>query len=348
MKFNKTINIGNHLISEHGSVFIIAEAGVNHNGSMEIAKQMIDVACKANVNAIKFQIFSTEKLILESVDKAPYQKKTTEKNESQFEMLKKLEFKKKHFLELSSYCKMKKILFLATAFDDYSLDELDSINVDAYKISSTDITNIPFLKKAAKKGKPLIISTGMAFMSEVEFALEEIHKCNKNVILLQCTSSYPTNDNEVNLNVINTYKKQFDLIVGYSDHTRGIGASPYAVCMGAKVIEKHFTMDKKMKGPDHLASLSPRELNAFVKEIRKVETYLGSNIKKPTLSETKTRVSLQKCIVASARIKKGEAFSEKNITTKRTGGMGIPASNYYELIKKEASKEYRINDIIYE
>jgi N,N'-diacetyllegionaminate synthase len=346
MQFNKYIKIGKAIISSKEPVFIIAEAGVNHNGDIKIAKKLIDVATEARVDAVKFQAFKTENLILPDVSKPEYQSRTTEKKESQFEMLKRLEISMDQNQELLDYCKQKGIIFLTTPFDESSLDGLDTLDMPAYKIASTDTTNLPFLKKIAKKGKPVILSTGMSYLAEVEMALREIYPYNKDVVLLQCTANYPINDDEANLNVINTFKNKFDVILGYSDHSTGIGAAPYAVPLGVKVIEKHFTFDKGEKGPDHKASLNPDELKEFVQKIRIVEKFLGSEIKVPTLSETKTRKSLQKCLVAAKNIKKGEIITEDNIVAKRTGGIGISPLYYSKIIGKPATLNYNKNDII--
>ena len=346
LEFNKKIRIGEHEISQQSPVFIIAEAGVNHNGDIEIAKRLIDVAVNARVDAVKFQAFKSENLILEKVEKAPYQQKTTGTAESQFEMLKKLEISKKQNLELIEYCNMKNILFLSTPFDEESIEELSELNIAAFKIASTDTTNLPFLSKVAKKGKPIILSTGMCFLAEVQMALQEIYPYNKDVILLQCTANYPIGDDEANLNVIKTFQKEFDIIIGYSDHSVGIGAAPYSIPMGAKVVEKHFTIDKTIKGPDHRASLDKDELKLFVQEIRKVEKFLGQTQKMPSYAEMKTRKSLQKCLVALKDIKKGEIFTLDNMVAKRTGGIGISPIYYRNLLKSVAIKDYSKNDII--
>lgn len=345
MRFNKEIKIGEFKISESSETFIIAEAGVNHGGDIGIAKKMIDIAAESGANAVKFQAFKTEELILPNVTKSLYQLKTTSSSESQYEMLKKLEITKEQNKALKRYCD-KKIVFLTTPFDEVSLDELDEINLPAYKISSTDITNLPFLERVAKKGKPIILSTGMSYLSEIEMALSKIAQYCRDVILLQCTANYPINDEDANLAVINTYKKYFDILVGYSDHTIGIGASPYAVAMGSILIEKHFTIDKNLEGPDHKASLSPHELKELVKEIRRVERYMGASIKFPTISELNTRVSLQKCLVAATDIQRGEKFSEKNIIAKRMGGKGISPIYYEQIIEMTADKDYKKDDII--
>jgi len=346
MKFNKRIRIGKKQISNDDAVFIIAEAGVNHNGDINLAKKLIDVAAKAGADAVKFQAFKTESLILADVEKASYQQITTGKGETQFEMLKRLEITLHQNVELMEYCKQRNIIFLTTPFDENSLDEMDALDLPAYKVASTDTTNLPFLKRIAKKGKPIFLSTGMSYLSEVSEALKEITEFNHDIVLLQCTANYPIKDEEANLNVIQTYKEEFDILVGYSDHSVGLGASPFAVPMGACVVEKHFTLDKKATGPDHTASLSPDELKLYVKQIRTVEKYLGTYEKEPTADEQLTRRSLQKCLVALCEIKIGEAFTENNIVAKRTGGQGISPIHYKDLLTKTASRNYKPNDII--
>ena len=346
MHFNKILKIQDKVISEASATFIIAEAGVNHGGDINIAKKLIVLASEAGADAVKFQTFRAEHLILDSVKKAPYQQKTTDSQESQFDMLKKLEVSREQNLELKRYCQEKKIIFLTTPFDESSLDEIDELDLPAYKIASTDTTNLPFLKKVAQKGKPIFLSTGMTYLAEVQMALETIYEYSQDVVLLQCTANYPIDDVEANLSVINTFKNTFDVLVGYSDHTVGTGAAAFAIPMGAKVVEKHFTIDKSLEGPDHRASLSPDELKEFVKIVRKVDVFMGSSIKKPNLSETKTRASLQKCLVAQCTIQKGEIFSEENIIAKRTGGIGISPIYYQDLIGKASQKAYTIDEII--
>ena len=348
MKFNKNITIGNYKIGSGKPVFIIAEAGVNHNGELERAKALIDVAANSGADAVKFQAFKTENLILKNVEKAKYQMATTGKSESQFDMLKRLEITQDQNIELVNYCRKKDIIFLTTPFDEESLDELDTMDLPAYKVASTDATNLPFLKKIAKKGKPVFLSTGMCYLSEVKLALEQIHEFNQDVVLLQCSANYPIKDEDANLNVINTYKQEFDILVGYSDHSVGIGAAPYAVPMGAVVVEKHFTIDKSMEGPDHKASLSPSELKEFIQEIRRVESFLGGFEKTPTKDELKTRKALQKSLVALRNIKKGDFFTEHNIIAKRTGGKGISPINFKQLLGKKAIRDFSPNEIIHE
>jgi N-acetylneuraminate synthase len=348
MDFNKEILLGSKLISETSPAYIIAEAGVNHNGDIKIAKKLIDIAAEAKADAVKFQAFKTENLILEGVTKANYQIKNTGEQESQFQMLKKLELSTDQNKELLAYCKEKGIDFLTTPFDEESLDSLDSLNLIGYKIASTDLTNLPFLEKIANKNKPIILSTGMSYFSEVELALDVIYKFNKDVALLQCSANYPIADADANLNVITTYKNAFNMLIGYSDHSVGIGAAPYAVPMGAKIIEKHFTLDKSEAGPDHKASLDPQELIDFVSQIRKVEEYMGTAIKFPSKNEQTNRKALQKNLVAAMSIKIGDIFTKENLIARRTGGKGISPLYYREIIGKPSKANYTINEIINE
>ena len=346
MKFSSEIEVAGKIISRNAPAFIIAEAGVNHGGNMDKAKQLVDVAVAAGADAVKFQAFKTESLILRNVSKAPYQTQTTEASESQFDMLKRLEISKEQNIELMNYCSSKGILFLTTPFDADSLNELDDLELPAFKIASTDLTNLPFLIEVARKGRPMFLSTGMSYLSEVSAALNELNAINKDVVILACTANYPTPDEEANLNTVTTFMQNFDALVGYSDHTVGIGASPYAVAMGAKVIEKHFTLDKDDDGPDHRASLLPGELKEFVSEIRKVEKFLGRFEKMPTLSELSTRNSLQKNLVARTPIAEGEILTLENMTAKRTGGEGISPVNYKNVVGKAAPRQFQPDDII--
>lgn len=346
MKFSHRIEIDRYLVSDESKTYIIAEAGVNHNGNMETAKQLIDAAADAGVNAVKFQSFKSEKLVLKDTSKAPYQKKTTAKNESQLDMLKALEVGKENMRMLQSYAAGKGLTFLSTPFEQDSLQELCELDVPALKIAATDVTNIQFLREAAKTGKPIILSAGMCYMEEVYRALEAIRPFNDKVILLQCSANYPIQDTEANLNVIDTFKKEFDIIVGYSDHSVGIGASPYAVAKGAKVVEKHFTLDRNMAGPDQMASVTPEELKQLVQEIRKVECYLGTSLKMPTSSEQFTRKALQKCLVAKADILCGDSFTVENVVAKRTNGIGISALYVDDVLGRTATKNYAVDDII--
>lgn len=346
MNFSGVVKIGEKRVSYNEKVFIIAEAGVNHNGDMNLAKRMIDVAVEAGVDAVKFQTFKAEKLILKNIDKAPYQKVTTNRNETQYDMLKRLEVTKEQTVELIEYCKGKNIIFLSTPFEKTSLDELDELGVQAFKIAATDLTNIQFLRQVAEKGKPIILSAGMCYLEEVQRALGAIYPINKDVVLLQCTANYPIRNDEANIKVVQTFLEKFNIIVGYSDHSQGVGASPYAVALGAKVIEKHFTLDKNMEGPDHRASVTPDELKKLVLDIRRVEEYLGDGIKMPTCSEQMTRKSLQKCLVANQVIKRGEIFNENNIVAKRTNGEGISALYYDSIVGNVANRDYQVDEVI--
>ncbi len=346
MQFSHRIPLGLRSISAGDPVYIIAEAGVNHGGDMELAKRLIDCAAEAGADAVKFQAFRTAHLILEDVAKAGYQQQTTDKAESQADMLRKLELAQDQYRELKQHCDTAGLTFLITPFDEVSLDELDALDLDAYKVASTDTTNLPFLIKLAQRGKPIFLSTGMSYLSEVEMALKEISKYNRDVVLLQCTANYPILDSEANLNVIETFKRHFNILVGYSDHSVGIGAAPYAVPMGACVVEKHFTLNKDSEGPDHRASLDPQELKAFVRQVRTIEQYLGTHVKKPTISELGTRASLQKCLVATRPISKGATFRADDLIAKRTGGRGISPLFFREVIGRAAPRDFSRDEII--
>ena len=344
--FSKRIQVAGKYISSSDPVFIIAEAGVNHNGNIDLAYKLIDIATESHADAVKFQAFKTENLILANVVKAPYQQKTTDAGESQYEMLKRLEITLEQNMRLMEHCRKNNIIFLTTPFDEGSLDELDALNLPAYKIASTDLTNLPFLKKVAQKGKPVFLSTGMSYLHEVELALAEIYPWNKDLVLLQCTANYPIRDHEANLNVLSSFRQHFDVLLGYSDHTVGTGAAAYAIPMGARVVEKHFTIDKSQQGPDHRASLSPDELKLFVQQVRTVEMYMGSTEKVPTNDEMQTRNSLQKCLVAAVPIHQGQLITEEMIVAKRTGGEGISPIYYRSILNKPADRDYLPDDII--
>lgn len=297
--------------------FIIAEAGVNHNGNIDIAKKLIDKAIEAGVDAIKFQSFKAENLVTKNAPKAEYQKETTGSG-TQFEMLKKLELSYENHIVLKKYCEEEGIMFISTPFDFESADLLEKLNIPLYKISSGDLTNIPLLKYIAKFNKPMIVSTGMANLGEVEIAVNAIKECdNDKITLLHCTSNYPTACEDVNLNAMITLKNAFKLPVGYSDHTIGIEIPIGAVAMGAKVIEKHFTLDKNMEGPDHRASLDPKELKEMVKSIRNIEKAFGDGIKICNKNEENTKAIARKSIVAAKDIEIGEEISYENINFKR-------------------------------
>jgi len=328
---------------------IIAEAGVNHNGSVELAKKMIDEAVNAGVDYIKFQTFKAEKLVSVYADKADYQKTTTDVDESQFEMIKKLELDLDTHKILFQYCNKKKIKFISSPFDLESIDLLFDLGVELFKIGSGEITNYPYLKKIAQKGLPIILSTGMSKLSEVEDAIDVLLKNGlemNQVTLLHANTEYPTPMEDVNLKAMLTLKEAFKVNVGYSDHTLGIEVPIAAVALGARVIEKHFTLNKTMEGPDHKASLQPDELKAMVNAIRNIELAIsGSGIKEPSVSEQKNMSVARKSIVASCNIKRGEKFTIDNITTKRPG-TGISPMRWNEVLGRTAKKNFTIDNII--
>jgi N-acetylneuraminate synthase/N,N'-diacetyllegionaminate synthase len=330
------IKIANKIISEDSPVFIIAEAGVNHNGNLEIAMKLVDAACDAGADAVKFQIFNADKLVIRDAEKAEYQKLTTTSNETQYDMLKKLELSYEDHLKIMEYCKKRNIVYLATPFDYESVDMLDRLNIFAYKIGSGDITNIPFLKYIGEKEKPIILSTGMSNLGEVEEAIEVIKSTgNDNLILLHCTSNYPTEYKDVNLNAMITMKNAFRLPVGYSDHTLGTEVAIAAVSIGAVVIEKHFTLDKNMPGPDHKASLEVRELKQMIKSIRNIEAALGNGIKRCTENEENVKKVVRKSIIAAVDIPSGSIITEEMLTIKRPG-TGLHPRFFNYLIGKKA------------
>ena len=330
-------------------VFIIAEAGVNHNGDLELAKQLVEKAAEAGADAVKFQTFKTANLVSHSAKKAVYQLDTTDKNESQFEMIKKLELDKSAHQELIKYCEEKKILFLSAPFDLDSIDLLEDLGLPLFKIPSGEITNLPYLRKIASKNKPIILSTGMANIGEIEDALQLLINGEldiSQITILHCNTEYPTPYEDVNLKAMQTIAAAFPGIkIGYSDHTKGIEVPIAAIAMGAAVIEKHFTLDNNMVGPDHKASLEPDEFKAMVLSIRNIEKALGTGIKKPSKSEEKNKSIARKSLVAARSIKQGEVFSEKNITVKRPG-TGINPMRWDEMIGKTAQKDYHEEDLI--
>ena len=327
-------------------VFIIAEAGVNHNGDINNAKKLIDVAARAGADAVKFQTFKAENIVCKNAEKAEYQKNTTGEEENQFSMLKKLELTEEMHQELQAYCLEKNIMFLSTPFDLESIDYLDKEGIKIMKIPSGEITNYPYLIKMAKTCKPIIVSTGMAELNEVEEAVTILRDNGaKDITVLHCNTEYPTPYADVNLKAMLTLKDKLDLKVGYSDHTMGIEVPIAAVAMGATVIEKHFTLDKNMDGPDHKASLEPEELEAMIRSIRNIENALGDGIKSPSLSEKKNIDIVRKSIVAKKVILKGEIFTEDNLTVKRPGN-GLSPMYWNELIGKMASKDYEIDEMI--
>ncbi|MBO4521346.1 MAG: N-acetylneuraminate synthase [Alphaproteobacteria bacterium] len=323
--------------------FIIAEAGVNHNGSFELAKKLIDAAAEAGADCVKFQTFKADTIVSKSARKAEYQQKTTDAAETQYQMLKRLELSENDHKELQKYCREKGVMFLSTPFDTASVDFLDSLGVEYFKVPSGEITNLPYLRKINSKRKPVIMSSGMASLNEIKEALAVLKDCN--VSLLHCTTEYPCPYEAVNLKAMLTMRDAFHLPVGYSDHTKGIEVPIAAVAMGATIIEKHFTLDRNMEGPDHKASLEPDELKAMVAAIRHIEAALGTGEKEPAECEKKNIAVARKSIVAKRAIKKGEILSEENLTVKRPGD-GISPMRWDEIIGTPAARDYNEDEKI--
>ncbi len=329
-------------------VFIIAEAGVNHNGSIELAKQLIDVASASGADAVKFQTWKTESCIVKGAVKAEYQKETTGAEESQFDMVKKLELDVDTHHKLMDYCKEKKIMFLSTPFDHESIELLNDMGLDIFKVPSGEITHLPYLRHVGRLNKKVILSTGMADIGEIEDALDILISAGtkkENITVLHANTQYPTPMEDVNLKAMVTIGNTFDVEYGYSDHTLGIEVDIAAVAMGASIIEKHITLDKMMDGPDHRASLEPDELNAMVRAIRNIELALGSSVKKPSKSEKPNIEIARKSIVANEFIKKGEIFTENNLAIKRPG-MGMNPMRWDEIIGTMSSKDYEADELI--
>jgi N,N'-diacetyllegionaminate synthase len=340
-----SIRIAGKMIDSQHPCFIIAEGGVNHNGDVDIAKRLIDAAVAAGADAVKYQTFHAENVVTCTAEKAEYQKSTTSSTESQYDMIKNLELSDDVFWELSEYADRKGIIFLSTPFDEQSVDLLDQIGVPAFKIPSGEITNFPLLKKIAEKNRPIILSTGMATLGEVEDATEYIKACGaEDIILLHCTTSYPAPLHSVNLRAMETLRCAFKVPIGYSDHTEGITIPIAAVAMGAVVIEKHFTLDRSLPGPDHQASLRPQEFQSMVKAIRDVECAQGSGIKSPSLEEEMIKRATRRSIVAKTDIGSGEPLRRGVIAIKRPG-TGIEPK-YFDMIVDMRAKKTILKDQI--
>lgn len=328
---------------------VIAEAGVNHNGSLELAKKLIDVAAKAGVDYVKFQTFKTENLVTKSAKQAEYQKKNIgDGNDSQFQMLKKLELSQSDHEALIEYCKEKGVNFFSTAFDLESLDYLASLDLPIWKIPSGEITNYPYIRKIAQLGKPVILSTGMCDATDIYNAVNTLLKFGLNkeqITILHCNTEYPTPFEDVNLRAMLSIKEEFGVKVGYSDHTKGIEVPIAAVALGAEVIEKHFTLDRNLSGPDHKASLEPNELKAMVTAIRNIEQSLGDGMKRVSVSESKNITIARKSIVASRSIIKGEILTEENISVKRPG-TGISPMQWEYVIGTKAIRDFNDEELI--
>ena len=327
-------------------VLVIAEAGVNHNGSLDLAYKMVDVAKNAGADIIKFQTAKPELVISRFAEKAEYQKRATGDDESQLEMCKRIHLKYEDYIPLKAYCEEVGIKFLSTPFDLDSIQFLDQLESDMWKIPSGEITNYPYLVKIAKTHKPVIMSTGMSTKDEIQRAVSVLNnEGTPDISLLHCNTQYPTPMEDVNLRAMLTLKKEFGVPVGYSDHTQGIEVPIAAVAMGAEIIEKHFTLDKNLPGPDHKASLEPDELRSMIAGIRNIEKALGSCEKKVTDSERENAAIARKSIMASRPIKKGEVFTEENLTAKRPG-TGISPMRWNEVIGKVSDKDYHEDEMI--
>lgn len=327
---------------------IIAEAGVNHNGDLNLAKRLIDAAAEAGADIVKFQTFSADRLVTRNAKKADYQNQTTDRTETQHEMLSRLELSAGMHKELIAHCMARNIGFFSTGFDIESVDFLVSLGQDHFKIPSGEITNLPYLRHIGQFGKAVILSTGMASMGEIEAAIDVLEQAGTpraNMTVLHCTTEYPTPMNEVNLRAMQSIHAAFGVAVGYSDHTSGIEVAIAATALGACVIEKHFTLDRNLPGPDHKASLEPEELKAMVAAIRNIEIALGDGIKRLTPSEAGNKPIARKSLVASQAIKAGEVFSARNITVKRPG-TGISPMRWDEVMGQVALKDYREDEPI--
>lgn len=330
------VTIGERKVGPGHPVFIIAEAGVNHNGDIELAKRLVDVAAEAGADAVKFQTFRADRVVSAMAPKAEYQIHTTDPSESQLDMLRRLELSPDAHRELQAYCRERGIIFMSTPFDEESADLLQELDVPTFKIGSGEITNWPFLEYVARKGKPIILSTGMSFLSEVDEAVRVIREagCDQ-LVLLHCVSNYPADPADTNLRAMPTMATAFQVPVGYSDHTPGIEVAVAAVALGACVIEKHFTLDKSLAGPDHQASLEPDELRTLVRGIRTVEAALGNGQKEPAASEADTAAVARRSLVAARDIPAGTILTDDLIAIKRPG-TGLPPAMRPYLIGRTA------------
>ena len=330
------------------SIVIIAEAGVNHNGDIALAKKLIDKAADAGADYVKFQTFRANELVTRTADKAAYQKFNSEIVETQYEMLNRLELSLDDHYQLSEYCVEKNINFFSTGFDIQSMKFLVNFGLDRVKIPSGEITNLPYLRYVGGLGKPIILSTGMSSMGDIEAAIDVLEKSGtlrSKITVLHCTTEYPTPMSEINLSAMQSIRKAFGVSVGYSDHSAGIEVSIAAAALGAKVIEKHFTLDRNLPGPDHKASLEPNELKLMISMIRNIEIAMGDGIKRLTESEVKNKCVARKSIVAIASIKVGEAFTPKNISVKRPAN-GISPMNWDTVIGRRATRDFSIDELI--
>ncbi len=342
----KKIRIGDRLLGESEPTFIVAEIGVNHNGSVNRARKLIDAAKSAGADAVKFQAYKTERIVTKYAEKAKYQKETTDPKKSQYDMLKKLELKDADFVELHRYAKKRSIIFLSSAFDEESVDLLAGLDVSAFKVPSGETTNFPLLRHIAEKKKPIILSTGLSTLDEIGEAIRVMEeKGVEDIVLLHCVTSYPAKAEDVNLRVMDFLKRSFGCPVGFSDHTLGISIPIAATALGAVLIEKHFTLDKKMSGPDHRASLEPDEFKQMVTAIRDVEKAMGDGIKRLTKGEEQIKKAARRSVVARVKIRKGTVIRENMLDLKRPG-TGLEPKDLSKILGKKAKKDILADELI--
>jgi N,N'-diacetyllegionaminate synthase len=330
------------------SVLIIAEAGVNHNGDINLARQLIDVAAEAGADLVKFQTFIADNLVAKHAEKADYQNQTTDASESQYDMIRKLELTRDMHVSLIEHCKSQGIQFFSTGFDPESIDLLVDLGLDSFKVPSGEITNLPYLRHVGRYGKPVILSTGMSSLDEIEMALNILEQAGtprSRITVLHCNTEYPTPMIDVNLNAMLTIRDTLGVKVGYSDHTSGIEVPIAAVALGATVIEKHFTLDRNLSGPDHQASLEPNELKAMIVAIRNIEKAMGDGIKRPSSSEAKNKPIARKSLVAACAIREGEVFSVHNLTVKRPG-TGLSPMSWDEVMGHKSPRDFFVDELI--
>ena len=342
----ENIKIGERHVGETSPCFIIAEAGVNHDGSVSKAKELIDAAVEAKADAVKFQSFTTDKLILSNTPKAEYHKKTTGDKDGFDDMLRQLELSESDHIEIRDYCDNRGIAFMSTPFDPDSADLLERLGVNVFKVDSGNFNNPYLVKHIAIKDKPMILSTGMTTISEIEETMSVLEEVgNKQAILLHCTSNYPPSYEDVNLRAMMTIRNTFNTLVGYSDHTQGLCITIAAVAMGATVIEKHLTLDRSSPGPDHLASLEPREFSDLVSQVRSVEASMGSSIKRPVAAEAEVADSLRRSVVSTEKIHKGQMITRRMVDVKRPG-TGLPPKYLEWVVGRVAQKDIPANQVI--
>ncbi len=340
------LRVGDRRIGDGHRCFVIAEAGVNHNGDVKLATELVRVAAAAGADAVKFQTFVTEAIITRTAPKAQYQRRAGGEAESQFAMLKRLEMPEELHRRVIEECQRHGIMFLSTPYDLASVELLDRLDVCAFKIASTDTTNLPFLTDVAAKGRPILLSTGMSSLAEVEEAVAAVRSAgNQRLALFQCTSQYPTPLDQVNLRAIAALRERFACPVGFSDHTTGIGAAPWAVAAGASIVEKHFTLSRTLPGPDHAMSLEPAELSALVRAIREVEAALGDGVKRTMPCEEENKRTHQKSLVVCRPVKAGRIVTRDDVTAKRPG-TGLPPGTLAKVVGRRAARDLQPDDIV--